>query len=154
MFREMRRAGNALPKDETIRMFMEADHGTMAVDGDDGYPYAVPMSFAYLDGQLVFHCATEGHKLDAVRRNPKVSFAVIAQDNIIPGDFNTLYRSAIAFGRIRMPEGEEKRMYIRAIADKYAPAFKEEAENYIKSDWDGFHVLVMDIDHMTGKAGD
>ena len=38
MFREMRRIGNALPLEEAAQMFAEADHGTLAVEGDDGYP--------------------------------------------------------------------------------------------------------------------
>lgn len=154
MFREMRRIGNALPLEEAVQMFKEADHGTLAVAGDDDYPYAVPVSFVYMDGKIVFHCATEGHKLDAIRRNPKVSFCVISQDNIIPEDFNTLYRSAIAFGRARIMDDEEKRAYIQTLAAKYAPGLSKEADAYIDSDWSGFSVVVIDVDHLTGKAGD
>ena len=154
MFREMRRSGNALPMEEAVQMFREADHGTLAVAGDDEYPYAVPLSFVYTEDKIVFHCAAEGHKLDAIRRNPKVSFCVIAQDKIIPEDFNTLYRSAIAFGRARILEDEEKRAYIRTLAGKYAPGLSKEADAYINSDWSGFAVVVVDIDHLTGKAGD
>jgi len=83
-----------------------------------------------------------------------VSFCVVEQDLIVPEEFNTLYRSAIAFGRARILSGEEKREYIEAIAKRYAPDFDEEAKAYIKSDWSGFHVVVIDIDHLTGKAGD
>ena len=107
-----------------------------------------------MDGKIVFHCATEGHKLDAIRRNPKVSFCVIRQDNIIPEDFNTLYRSAIAFGRARIMDDEEKRTYIQTLAAKYAPGRSKEADAYINSDWSGFSVVVIDVDHLTGKAGD
>ena len=154
MFREMRRIGNILPMEETLKMLKEAKHGTLAVDGEEGYPYAVPISFLYQDNQIVFHCATEGHKLDAIRKNPKVSFCVIEQDNIIPEEFNTLYRSAIAFGTASILEGENKRKYIEDLAAKYAPEHGESAKAYINSDWDAFHVVVITIDHLTGKAGD
>jgi len=154
MFREMRRIGNALPNEETVAMLRKATNGVLSVTGDDGYPYGVPVSFLYRNNQIVFHCATEGHKLDAISRNPKVSFCVVEQDLIVPAEFNTLYRSAIAFGKARILAGEEKREYIEAIAKKYAPDYDKEAKDYIKSDWSGFNVVVIDIDHLTGKAGD
>lgn len=153
MFREMRRMGNALPKEEAIGMLAKATNGVLSVAGDDGYPYGVPVSYVYQNNQIVFHCATEGHKLDAIRKNPKVSFCVVEQDLIIPEEFNTLYRSAIAFGTARILADEEKQAYIEAIGKKYAPDYDKEAKEYIKSDWTNFSVVVMDIDHLTGKAG-
>lgn len=153
MFREMRRTGNALPKEEAVAMLKNATNGVLSVTGDDGYPYGVPVSFVYNENQIVFHCANEGHKLDAMKRNPKVSFCVVEQDQIVPEEFNTLYRSAIAFGTARILMGEEKRAYIEAIAKKYAPDFDKEAKAYIESDWSGFTVVVIDVDHLTGKAG-
>lgn len=154
MFREMRRKGNALPKEEAISILEKATNGVLAVSGDDDYPYAVPVSYLYRDNQIIFHCAVEGHKLDGIRRNPKVSFCVVERDQIVPQEFNTLYRSAIAFGKAKLLSGEEKRSYIQALAKKYAPAFEDAANQYINSDWDGFVVVVIDIDHLTGKAGD
>jgi uncharacterized protein len=154
MFREMRRIGNALPKEEAVAMMQKATNGVLSVTGDDGYPYGVPVSFVYRNDQIIFHCATEGHKIDSILRNPKVSFCVVEQDLIIPEDFNTLYRSAIAFGKARILDGEEKREYIEAIAKRYAPNNNKEAQAYIESDWMGFNVVVIDIDHLTGKAGD
>jgi uncharacterized protein len=154
MFREMRRIGNALPEKEAIAMLQKATNGVLSVTGDDDYPYGVPVSFTYHDNQIIFHCATEGHKLDAIQRNPKVSFCVVEQDLIVPSEFNTLYRSTIAFGHARILSGEEKRVYIEAIAKKYSPDFDKEAKAYIESDWSGFNVVVIDIDHLTGKAGD
>jgi uncharacterized protein len=153
MFREMRRMGNALPKEEAIGMLEKATNGVLSVAGDDGYPYGVPVSYVYQNNQIVFHCATEGHKLDAIIKNPKVSFCVVEQDLIVPIEFNTLYRSAIAFGTARILADAEKQAYIEAIAKKYAPEYDKEAKDYIKSDWTGFSVVVIDIEHLTGKAG-
>jgi len=153
MFREMRRGENALPREEIIGMLEKATNGVLAVSGDNDYPYAVPVSYLYSNNQIIFHCATEGHKLDGIRKNPKVSFCVVERDLIVPQEFNTLFRSAIAFGTAKVLSGEEKRPYIQALAQKYAPAFEEAANKYINSDWDGFVVVVIDIDHLTGKAG-
>ena len=77
MFREMRRKNQQLPQEECNRILQVATSGVLAVDGDDDYPYAVPISFVCEDGRLYFHVAKSGHKLDALRRNPKASFCII-----------------------------------------------------------------------------
>ena len=58
--------------------------GVLSLLGEDGYPYGVPLSYVYRNGKLLFHCATKGHKLDALRREEKCSFCVIGQDEIVP----------------------------------------------------------------------
>lgn len=55
MFREMRRKNQQLPQEECNRILQVATSGVLAVDGDDDYPYAVPLSFVYEDGRLYFH---------------------------------------------------------------------------------------------------
>ena len=80
MFRPMRRIRQQLSQAECDAILQKCSSGVLAVAGDDGYPYTVPMSYLYQDGRLYFHCAKSGHKLDAVRREPKVSFCVVGQD--------------------------------------------------------------------------
>lgn len=73
-FRKMRRNRQELSRDESIRILKEGTSGVLALHGDDGYPYAVPISYVYDDGKLYFHGAKSGHKLDALRSYPKASF--------------------------------------------------------------------------------
>ena len=68
MFREMRRKKQELSLEESIAVLMRGTSGVLAVQGDNGYPYAVPISYAYYDTHIYFHCAKAGHKLDAVKR--------------------------------------------------------------------------------------
>ena len=68
MFRAMRRKRQQLSRAEAEAILERGTSGVLAVAGDDGYPYAVPLSYVYQDGKLWFHCANSGHKLDAVRR--------------------------------------------------------------------------------------
>jgi len=70
MFREMRRKKQLLPEDACIAILQKGTSGVLAVLGDDGYPYAVPLSYVYHAGKLYFHCAKAGHKLDAIQSNP------------------------------------------------------------------------------------
>ena len=155
MFREMRRKGQELPLEECERVLRRASAGVLALAGDDGYPYAVPLSFLYREGRLFFHCAREGHKLDALRRCGKASFCVIDRDEVLPEKYSTAYRSVIAFGRVRvLEEAEEKRRALEALALKYAPDDEpQHREREIEAGWNALYVLEMTIDHMTGKAG-
>lgn len=153
MFREMRRKNQQLPEEECFRILQATTSGVLAVSGDEGYPYAVPLSFAFTEGKLYFHVAKSGHKLDALRRNPKASFCVIEQDRIVPAEYTTYYRSVIAFGTIHIAEDErEKRKGLDLLADKYAPKETTESrEKEISQLSNALYVLVMDIAHMTGK---
>jgi len=156
MFRTMRRQGNMTTKEEAENMMKEAMNGILAVDGDDGYPYAVPVSFAYEDGKIYFHSTSEeSHKMEAIRKNPKVSFCVVTQDNIIPEAFNTLYRSAIAFGKARvLTDEKEFEKGIMAIVKKYSGGYMKEGKAYAEAEAGNFCVVEIDVEHLTGKAGD
>ena len=153
MFREMRRKGQQLEKDETMRILMEGSHGTLALSGDDGYPYALPISYVYADDQLIFHSAVIGHKIDSIQRSDKASFAVIERDDVVPEEYTTLYRSVIAFGRIRIVENDEEKIrLLKLLSAKYAPLNSNECrDRAIASDLQNTSLLVLDIEHMTGK---
>ena len=157
MFREMRRKNQQLPEEDCHDILQRAASGVLAVAGDDDYPYAVPLSFAYADGKLYFHAAKSGHKLDALRRNPKATFCVIGQDEIVPAKYTTYFRSVIAFGRIRIVESNEdpaKRRGLDLLADKYSPRESAESrEAEIGKSINALCVLVMDIEYLTGKEG-
>ena len=101
MFREMRRKKQQLAPERVEEILSRRTAGTLAVLGDNGYPYAVPLSYVYHNGRIYFHCARAGHKLDAIRGCDKVSFCVIDQDEIVPAEFTTYFRSVIVFGRAR-----------------------------------------------------
>lgn len=153
MFREMRRKKQALTTEETVAVLTGGTSGVLALSGDGGYPYAVPLSYVYQDGHLYFHCARAGHKLDAIRQDPKASFCVIDRDEIVPEEYTSYFRSAIAFGTIRIMEDEqEKRQAIEALALKYAPGDTAEGRRAaIDKDWAPLCMLDMTVEHLSGK---
>ena len=152
MFRPMRRQAQQLPKREAESILQNASSGVLALLGDDGYPYAVPMSYVYLPGKLCFHSAAEGHKVDAIRKHAKASFCVIAQDQVQPASLTTHYRSAIAFGHLRLVgEETEKREILRQLALRYAPMHMEHAQREIEESVDHTCLIVMQIEHLTCK---
>lgn len=153
MFREMRKKKQLLSGKESIEILESCTSGVLAVSGDNGYPYAVPLSYAYKDGKIYFHFATEGHKLDAIKNNDKVSFCVIKTDDVIQETFTTHYRSVIVFGRARiLTEDAEKRFALECLVEKYSPDFIKEGQLSIERSWDRFCAAKLHIEHMTGKA--
>ena len=151
-FRELRRKKQLLSEEETVEILKRNTSGTLACSGDDDYPYAVPMSYVYADGKIYFHCAVTGHKLDAIKRNSKVSFCIIDKDDIVPEKITTFYRSAIVFGKIKIiEEPTQKRNILETLAKKYSPNNDEGVEKEINTLFKVACVLELNIDHMTGK---
>lgn len=153
LFREMRRYRQQMTEDECREILDKETSGVLAVSGDDGYPYAVPMSFVCNDNKIYFHCAKSGHKLDAVKSESKVSFCVIHKDDVVPEEFTTYYKSVITFGRIRVIEDcEEMKAAAKLLGRKYFPLGTEERLNdEISGSVNNMLILELQIEHMTGK---
>lgn len=150
--REMRRFKQALTEEACAAVLERNTNGVLAVTGDGGYPYAVPMSYVWLDGKVYFHWALAGHKLDAARADSRASFCVIDQDQIVPEKYTTYYRSVIVFGAVRvLDDPAEKRRAIEALGRKYRPGFEAELAAEIDGAWDHFLMVELTPEHITGK---
>ena len=151
-FREMRRKRQQLSEEESIAVLQKATAGTLALLGDNDYPYAVPISYVYHEGKLFFHSALAGHKVDAIRKCDKASFCVIEQDDVQPERYTTFYRSVIAFGRIRIIEDEQEKLQIaRMLGNRYNPNHEECLQKEIESGLSRMLAIRFDIEHLTGK---
>lgn len=154
MFREMRRGKQALAREACEEVLGRGTAGVLAVVGDEGYPYAVPLSYVYdaAHSAVYFHSALSGHKLDAVKRNGKASFCVVDKDSVVPKEYTTYFRSVILFGTVRILEDkEEKYRAMEALAKKYAPKDNAEGRDKVIGDGSRFCMLKLQIAHMTGK---
>ena len=153
MFREMRRKSQQLTEAECVEILNRNTSGVLAVLGDEGYPYAVPMSYVYDGKALYFHCAKSGHKLDAIKSCDKVSFCVVDQDEVVPKKYTTHFRSVILFGRASVLNNDEEILYaIGKLAIKYYPTdSKENLDIAIRKEYAAMCIIKIDIDHMTGK---
>lgn len=69
----MRRFKQQLSAEEVERILRNGKYCVMAVSGDDDYPYAVPINYVYDGTAIYIHSAAQGHKIDAIRHNPKCS---------------------------------------------------------------------------------
>ena len=149
----MRRKCQQLSNEESIGLLQKATAGTLALLGDGGYPYAVPLSYVYADGHLYFHSALSGHKVDAIRNCAKASFCVIAQDQVKPQEYTTYFRSVIAFGNIHIVEDPEEKLAIaRLLGNRYNPHQDEALQRELEHGLSRMLALRFDIEHLTGKA--
>lgn len=149
----MRRKRQQLSEAETISILEQSTSGTLALMGDGGYPYAVPISYVYADGRLYFHSALTGHKVDAIRACEKASFCVVGQDSVQPKQYTTFFRSVIAFGRVHIIEDEKEKLEMaRLLGRRYNPNDEESLQKEIEHGLSRMLMIRFDIEHMTGKA--
>lgn len=154
MFREMRRNKQQLSDEECERILERGKTGVLAVLGDDGYPYTVPINYYYNAGKIYLHCAKTGHKRDAIKGEPKVSFCVVDRDDILQEKYTTLYRSVVAFGKAEiLTDEEEMRSSVTALAEKYCPDFLEGIPAEVEREFGILCMIKINIEHMTGKQG-
>ena len=153
MFREMRRNDKAKTREEAEAILKKCTNGVLSVSGDDDYPYGVPVSYTFHDNKIFIHGATVGHKLDSIRRNPKVCFTVVGADNVPPDKFTTVYSSVICFGKATIVEDrEQKHAVLAGMVEKYHSQFREGGMKYIDAKIDGTTIIIIDVEHMTAKG--
>jgi nitroimidazol reductase NimA-like FMN-containing flavoprotein (pyridoxamine 5'-phosphate oxidase superfamily) len=153
MFRELVRKKQRLERDEIVRLLLSEKRGVLSLNGDDGYPYAVPMNFLYDEesGNIFFHSGKRGHKIDALEASDKVSFCVLDGGFVKEGEWALNIKSVVAFGRMRVVEDEVRAM---DICRRLSLKFTDDTE-YIESEIARFGAntlcLELCVEHITGK---
>jgi uncharacterized protein len=152
MPRPIRRSDRALTNEQSAEILQKGEYGILSTVSADGQPYGVPVSFVYTGDTLYFHCAVEGHKLDNLESNPRVSFCVVGGTELLPDKFATRYESAITFGKACELIGNEKRSALMELLKKYSADFAEKGERYIENDIEKTRVFKIEIETLSGKA--
>ena len=153
MFRDMRRGKQLLSHETAEKILREGEFGVLALSGDEGYGYAVPINYATDGNKIYFHSANVGHKIDSIARNEKVSFCVVDKHDVVAEEFTTYFSSAIAFGRIKVVEDRAEKLHgLELLADKFSSTASVERRERELARVDALTVLVLEIEHLTGKA--
>lgn len=152
MHREMRRKDRQSTPEEAFELLSRGEYGILATSDGSNQPYAVPISYACADDCIYIHCAREGHKLDNIKNNQKVSFAVVGDTKVLPEKFSTSFESVVVFGKASFVEADsEKVTALKALIEKYSKDFMKEGLEYINRAAAATCVVRIDIDHITGK---
>ena len=153
MFRQMRRFKQQVSEETCHKVLREQPRGILSVLGDDGYPYGMPLDhwFSEAENKLYFHCAKEGHKLDAIKACDKVSYCVMDEGFRKEGEWALNINSVIVFGRMSIVTDDEKK---REICTNICHKFTDD-EEYLQKELESAFprvcCLELKIEHMTGK---
>ena len=153
MFRSIRKKRNEISTDEAKELLRCSRRGILAVNGDNGYPYAIPINYLYDEDthKIVFHGAKAGYKVDCLKVCDKVCFTVYGNERIQEESWAPFLQSTVVFGRCHLVENQEATMtLIKKFAMKYYPS-EAEADEEIEADLKAVQLIEITIDHMTGK---
>ncbi|MDE6952412.1 MAG: pyridoxamine 5'-phosphate oxidase family protein [Erysipelotrichales bacterium] len=150
--KKMRRFKQQLSQEKNIEILKRNTSGVLSLLDNEGYTYALPISYVYHNNHLYFHCAKTGHKIEAIQYHNKVSFCVIDKDQIVSDEYTTYFRSVIAFGTISIIENHQtKKEALKYLIEKYCindtKNYLENLDNHIT----GLHMLDLNIDKISGK---
>jgi len=117
-------------------------------------PYVLPFNYGFLNGLIYIHSLRKGFKLDVLAQNPKVSFNVVTDVQLLPADrpqdCSVAYSSVVGFGRVRMVDDPvEKLAALEAVMVQYYP--KNDAWQYAEKVVAACTVWCIEIEHLTGK---
>jgi nitroimidazol reductase NimA-like FMN-containing flavoprotein (pyridoxamine 5'-phosphate oxidase superfamily) len=152
-FREVRRSDRALSENQAREILARAEHGVLATLGTDGWPYAVPVNHVLSGDTLYIHCAVEGHKLENIAHEARVSYCAVASASVLPAQLSTLYESAVVFGRAAfVTDPAEKRRALELLAIRFCGALSPEAESAIATSASRTAVVRIRLERIAGKA--
>lgn len=153
MFREMRRINQQTSIDEAKEVVKNSRIGVLSLMGDDGYPYGVYLDYFYdiENNKLYFHGATEGHKIDSIRRLDKCSFTILSEPYKMENEWFNRYTSVVIFGRIKeVLDYNIKISILKNLGNKYYPS-KDEVLKMVERPLDNVFLLELKVEHITGK---
>jgi nitroimidazol reductase NimA-like FMN-containing flavoprotein (pyridoxamine 5'-phosphate oxidase superfamily) len=119
---------------------------------EDNHPYVVPLCFGYKENTLYFHSASEGRKVDILKKNSGVCFEVDLDQELVQAPeackWGMKYRSVIGFGKASFVEdpGEKKRA-LDLIMEHYGGR----SFPYREASLGTILVVKVEIESMTGK---
>ena len=151
MFRPIRRKKNEISTEAAKKLLTEARIGVLAVHGDDGYPYAIPVNYYYDEEKekIYFHGSRVGHKVDALKKCDKICFTVFGAEVVKAEAWAPYVQSAVVFGRCRLLE-EAPEALLKQFAMKYYPT-EELVNEEIAAAGKAVQLFEIEIEHLSGK---
>ena len=148
--------------DEDTRDFLR-QHCIAHVGTSDalGWPYVVPLAYVYEGGDLLYlHTGPhQGHFLANVRENPNICIQLNEsgpwqRGHPSPFDSSLVYKSVIAFGKVRIVEGpglgEKKWWFIDRLMERLNDS-RSSYENPNPSMIDRIILYEVELEIVTGK---
>lgn len=152
-FRPLLRKNQQLSNEECIKILQTEKRAVLSVLGDNDYPYGVPINHFYKieDGHIYIHGAFFGHRIDAIRKNNKVSLCVYTQGDLSEDGWSYIVKSVIVFGKAFEVTDQDKIAKISTELSRKFMENEEEIQKEVKKDLHRTLLLEIIPEYMTGK---
>ena len=153
MFRPIRKKKNEIDTKAIKALLQFSRRGILAVNGDNGYPYAIPVNYLYDEEtkKIYFHGARAGHKVDALKSCDKVCFTVYGNETIKEEAWAPYMQSVVIFGRCHLMESNtETTKILKKFALKYYPN-EQLVDEEIAISGKAVQLFEIEIEHFSGK---
>ncbi|MBQ3325432.1 MAG: pyridoxamine 5'-phosphate oxidase family protein [Muribaculaceae bacterium] len=151
---KVRRQDRLLDEARAREILASAQYGYMSMIDLDGKPYGVPVNFVW-DGEdaIYIHCAPEGKKIEILECYDHVSFCVVGNVNLLPGQFTTEYESIILDCEVTIPTYDEERLHaLELIVKKFSPQHFDTGMRYAHKSLPRTCIVRLDILSWSAKA--
>jgi len=152
MHHKLRRKERGIAESEARELLERGEYGILSTCGSDGQPYGIPLSYCVMNNAVYFHCALEGHKLENIAADSRVSFCVVGVTEVLPDQFATRYESVVISGRAAEVFDGEKQQSLEGLLAKYSAGFRAEGLTYITAKVERTRVFKIGIVDISGKA--
>ena len=153
MFRTIRKKKNEISIDKAKKLLSCSRRGVLAVNGDNGYPYAIPINYFYDENtqRIIIHGARTGNKVDSLKVCDKVCFTVYGNEMVKEESWAPYLQSVVVFGRCHLIEsGENATKLLKQFAMKYYPS-EGMVIDEIAATGGAVQMFQIDIEHISGK---
>ena len=150
MFRKIRKIKNEIDKDAVDSLLHSCRRGVLSMNGEDGYPYAIPVNYYYDEAnqKIYFHGAKAGYKVDCLNKCDKVCFTVFGNESIKDLDWAPYVQSVIVFGRCHLVDTDNE--VLKTFMMKYYPSV-DLVDKVIEEDYKFVQMYEINIEHKSGK---
>lgn len=150
---DVRRQDRLLDEEQAAALLRRAEWGVLSMCDAGGAPYGIPVNYVWDgDSALYIHCAPEGRKLRCLDQEPRVSFCIVGNVNLLPSKFTTEYESIVLTGvAVRHLDEQERRYALELLLDKLSPDDKQVGMKYAEGSFHRVEIIRLDITSWSGK---
>lgn len=153
MFREIRKKKNQISIEASKKLLHSAKRGVLAVNGDNNYPYAIPVNYLYDEEnqRIYFHGSCVGHKVDAIKICDKICFTVLGNEVIKKEKWAPFLQSVVIFGRCHLITNQSMKIkLLKRFAMKFYPD-ENMVDDEISLTGNFVQMYEIEIEYLSGK---
>lgn len=151
--RPLRRKDRGTSPEMAWELLKKGNYGTLAVTGDDGFPYAIPINYVVIGETIYLHTGKHGYMLDCIRRDSRVCFSVVPSARLIADHATEVYESVLVFGQAEVTQDpQERQAVLEALLYQLGSVSRELGEAYLAKNSHRTGIVRITPLHISGKS--